>query len=80
MEKLSDPSVPKPGSTWRHYKGDVYKVECLGMREATNDYEVCYFALKEPLDIFWIRPLSEWNETVTYEGNQINRFVPCGDQ
>lgn len=73
-QQLDDPSVPKPQSLWQHYKGDIYKVEYVGIRESTEELEICYRAVENPLICFWIRPLSEWNQKVNYNGLEMNRF------
>lgn len=68
--------VPKPGSIWQHYKGDLYLIEGLVMKESTEEIEVCYSNVKRPLPIPWTRPLSEWNELLDHNGVQVRRFVP----
>ncbi len=67
-EKLNHPSVPRAQSLWKHYKGAVYRVYCVGVRESTKELEVCYHASESFFKFLWVRPLSEWNEMVTYNG------------
>lgn len=77
-EILTQPSdqVPKPRSIWRHYKGDLYSVKRLVMRESTEEIDVCYKKFENsPLLFNWSRPLKEWNEMVDYNGTQVKRFV-----
>lgn len=73
-ERINHPSVPKPRSLWRHYKGDVYKVDNIGIRESTKELEVCYHAVDKSLAWFWIRPVSEWNQLVIRDGIEVARF------
>lgn len=71
---LKDRATPKLGSLWKHYKGALYRVLSIGVRESTLDFEVCYSSLDQR-NLVWIRPLSEWTETVTWKGQQLSRFV-----
>jgi hypothetical protein len=73
-QELNHPSVPVPQSLWKHYKGNVYKVDCIGIRESTGELEVCYRPVDDSLGCFWIRPLSEWNQFVSHGDIQVKRF------
>ena len=68
-------NVPSANTIWQHYKGAQYHVTHIGIAEATEELQVCYFAVDEPLPYFWIRPLSEWLETVEHESNTVSRFT-----
>lgn len=68
--------TPKPYNVWRHYKGDYYIIHFLSIRESTEDIEVCYTSISDDDDsIVWTRPLSEWNDTVIYNGIEQKRFI-----
>ena len=60
--------------TYRHYKGNKYKVIAVAKHTETLEELVVYQALYEPFD-FWVRPLEMFNETVEVEGMVIPRFT-----
>ena len=61
MEK----ELPEIGGLYRHYKGDLYEVEDFAADAGREDRGtmVLYHSVAEP-GRRWVRPLSEWNETV----------------
>jgi len=65
----------KIGTTYKHYKGNRYKVTEIGLLEATNEPCVIYQAVYNNKLIF-VRPLSVWLETVEYQGKLGRRFSP----
>lgn len=67
-----------PGSTWRHYKGGVYKVTALAFNEETLDIKVIYQPVIEP-EIHFTRHLSIWLESVTWRGAALPRFEKIAD-
>lgn len=74
QSKINRQALPPVGSTWRHYKGDLYIVKGHVVKESTEEVEVCYQAMIAPLSIPWSRPINEWNESVEYEGKSVPRF------
>ena len=60
--------------TYRHYKGNEYKVIAIAKHTETSEDMVVYQALYEPFD-YWVRPLEMFNETVEVEGIVIPRFT-----
>lgn len=72
---LNEPSFPKPFSIWRHYKGDEYQCLPVCIRESTEQIEILYLSVKDPLPIPWSRPYSEWKEIVEYKGEKVPRFT-----
>lgn len=68
-----------PGSTWRHYKGGVYKVIRLAFNEETLHVKVVYSPEEDPA-IAFTRELSLWLETVTWHGAALPRFEKIADQ
>ena len=54
------PSVPTPGSRWRHRKGGLYRVVCVAMEEATKTPVVVYQA--EATGLTWTRPHAEFTD------------------
>ena len=50
------------GKTYRHYKGNLYKVIALAKHSETVEDMVVYQSVKTG-DV-WVRPMSMWNEIV----------------
>ena len=69
------PAEPRPGP-YRHYKGGLYTVICLGRHSETEEWLVTYRA--EANETFWVRPLAMWIETVAHEGTMVPRFAFIG--
>ncbi len=68
--------APKVGETYRHYKGDLYRVKLLALHSNDEEWMVVYEPLYENPDApFFTRPLREWREIVNCEGKNIERFV-----
>lgn len=56
----------KIGKTYRHYKGNLYKVIGLAKHSETVEDMVVYQSLKS--GEIWVRPAYMWNQTVDNEG------------
>jgi hypothetical protein len=63
------------GSHWQHFKGGEYVVKDLVLIEATNEPAVLYFAALHP-EVLYVRPVMNWLETVTWNDQEMVRFVP----
>ena len=66
---------PEPGP-YRHYKGGLYTVVCVGRHSETEEWLVAYRA--EADGSFWIRPLAMWVERVVHDGVEVPRFARLG--
>ena len=55
------PEHPRPG-LYRHYKGGLYTVLCVGRHSETEEWLVTYRS--EALSSYWVRPLAMWQEQV----------------
>lgn len=55
------PEHPRPG-LYRHYKGGLYTVLCVGRHSETEEWLVTYRS--EALGSYWVRPLAMWQEQV----------------
>ncbi len=67
---------PKKGEVYEHYKhGDKYEVVGLAIHSNDDKWMVVYKPLYEDADAeMFTRPLSEWSEEVTWEGEIRKRF------
>lgn len=67
----------KPG-IYEHFKGKRYEVLGTALHSETKEKLVLYKALYKSEDFpegqLWVRPESMFLETVTHEGNQVQRF------
>lgn len=63
---------PEPG-LYRHYKGGLYTLVCVGRHSETEEWLVTYRA--EAAGTFWVRPLAMWNGTVSQDGAPVPRFA-----
>jgi len=72
-----DPKTPKPGQVYKHYKGTLYVVVNISLREENEEPIVNYFGLKTGSDLYpWSRTLADWNSQVKVNGELIPRFSP----
>lgn len=60
------------GEYWTHYKGGVYKIITLGVKEDTGDVVVVYQSLKH--STVWVRTLTNWYEQVELPTGTVPRF------
>jgi predicted metal-dependent HD superfamily phosphohydrolase len=66
-----------PGTLVQHWKGGLYRIEALAVREADGQADVVYRPLADPARRAWTRPLHAFVETVsTLDGDSRPRFVP----
>lgn len=61
------------GATYKHYKGNVYKIIALAKHSETLEDMVVYQAVKDGKT--WVRPQRMWNEIVDDKGTL--RFTLC---
>lgn len=61
------------GKTYRHYKGNIYKIIALAKHSETAENMIVYQSVKNG-DI-WVRPYDMWNEIVDENGTL--RFTLC---
>src|SRR5579875_1718610 len=64
--------MPRPGSRWRHYKGNEYIVKGLTMHSETMEYMVLY---EDEKGTSWVRPLSMWEEMIEKPNYKGPRFM-----
>ena len=61
------------GKTYRHYKGNVYKIIALAKHSETTEEMIVYQSVKD--GEIWVRPSYMWNEIVDANGTM--RFTLC---
>lgn len=61
------------GKTYRHYKGNVYKIIAFAKHSETCEDMIVYQSVEKG-DV-WVRPRKMWNETV--DANGTLRFTLC---
>lgn len=54
------------GKTYRHYKGNIYKIICIAKHSETLEDMIVYQSVKTGEK--WCRPYHMWNETVDKNG------------
>ena len=66
---------PSKMGTYRHYKGDLYRVCELALHSDDEEWMVVYEAMYEKPDAhLFTLPLSKWSEVVEWNNEKINRF------
>ena len=63
----------KVGKTYRHYKGNVYRIIAFAKHSETTEKMIVYQSVEDGAT--WVRPYSMWNETVDEKGTL--RFTLC---
>lgn len=61
------------GKTYKHFKGNLYKVIGFAKHSETLEDMVIYESLRN--NTLWVRPKSMWNEIVDEKGTK--RFTLC---
>lgn len=59
--------------TYRHYKGNTYKVLHIAKHSETLEDMVIYQDVNNP-DKIWARPVSMWNDDIKIDGQTVKRF------
>lgn len=65
------------GGIYRHYKGNLYRVEALAKNSETLEMMVVYRALYGEGEL-WVRPASMWEQTVPTADGEQPRFSDTG--
>ncbi|MBU3206409.1 DUF1653 domain-containing protein [Clostridium algidicarnis] len=68
----------KPGTFYKHFKGNYYKVIYIATHSETLEDMVVYQPQYGEMNI-WVRPLSMFLERVEFNGNMVNRFEECSN-
>lgn len=61
------------GKTYRHYKGNIYKIIAFAKHSETCEDMIVYQSVKDGAT--WVRPKSMWNEAIDKNGTL--RFTLC---
>ena len=57
----NNPQHPRAG-LYRHYKGGLYTLLCVGRHSETEEWLVTYRC--DAQGTYWVRPLSMWEQSV----------------
>lgn len=63
------------GKTFKHYKGNLYKVAGDATHSETLEDMIIYVSVDDPKKV-WVRPKDMFFETIIVEGKEIPRFTP----
>ena len=63
----------KIGKTYKHYKGNLYKIIAFAKHSETGEDMIVYQSLNNG-DI-WVRPKYMWNEIVNINDKKVMRFT-----
>jgi hypothetical protein len=63
---------------YRHYKGGEYQVIGTARHSETGELLVVYRCLYDNNSL-WVRPLAMFIETVVVAGQEVPRFMRCGE-
>lgn len=66
--------VLRPGALYKHYKGNLYKINMVAKHTETEEDLVIYHAIEKPEQI-WARPVSMFNESVIIDSKTVLRFT-----
>jgi hypothetical protein len=69
--------MPTPG-TYRHFKGNLYRVIGTATHSETLETLVVYQPLYGEGKL-WVRPLASFTEKVMVEGKEVGRFEWAGE-
>ena len=67
------------GRTFRHFKGNLYRLEGFAKDSETLEVMVVYRALYGERGL-WVRPAKMFFETVERDGRTLKRFEPVEDE
>lgn len=59
------------GKTYKHYKGNIYKIIATGKNSENLEEMIVYQSVKD--NQVWIRPATMWNEII--DNNKTLRFT-----
>ena len=62
------------GRMFRHFKGNLYRLEGFAKDSETLEEMVVYRALYGERGV-WVRPASMWNEIIERDGKTFRRFT-----
>lgn len=65
--------ILRPGALYRHYKGNIYRINMIAKHTETEEDLVIYHAIEKPEQI-WARPVTMFNESVIVDSKTVLRF------
>ena len=76
--RMTDEEAMLVGRTFRHFKGNLYRLEGFAKDSETLEEMVVYRALYGERGL-WVRPAKMFFETIEREGRTMKRFEPVED-
>lgn len=61
------------GKTYKHYKGNLYKIIAIAKHSETTEEMIVYQSIKDGQ--VWVRPKTMWNNII--DENNTLRFTLC---
>lgn len=62
------------GETYKHFKGNVYKIIAIAKNSETLEDLVIYQQINDPSKI-WARPINMFNDKITRDNTTFKRFT-----
>lgn len=75
---MTDEEAMLVGRTFRHFKGNLYRLEGFAKDSETLEEMVVYRALYGERSL-WVRPAKMFFETIERDGRTMKRFEPVED-
>ena len=79
IKSMTEEQAELVGRTFRHFKGNLYRLEGFAKDSETLEEMVVYRALYGERGL-WVRPAKMFFETVERDGRTMKRFEPVEDE
>ena len=79
IKSMTEEQAELVGRTFRHFKGNPYRLEGFAKDSETLEEMVVYRALYGERGL-WVRPAKMFFETVERDGRTMKRFEPVEDE
>ena len=79
IKSMTEEQAKLVGRTFRHFKGNLYRLEGFAKDSETLEEMVVYRALYGERGL-WVRPAKMFFETIERDGRTMKRFEPVEDE
>jgi hypothetical protein len=79
IKSMTEEQAELVGRTFRHFKGNLYRLEGFAKDSETLEEMVVYRALYGERGL-WVRPAKMFFETIERDGRTMKRFEPVEDE